>query len=194
MSARFALIFFAALTLAIAALPSLSLADSGYSSIFANTVSNGTVLSGQQANGCVITFKISDVGLIHMSVQSPSFTMQEVGITPGSSYYYPDPGNPLRIYVANLNETAKTAFVDISKPVATATASPTGTKIYCDTPGQMALAGDTVTFPIVIQNYDADHTYTLSASNDAGWTTGFQYNAGKNIFQIFVPQSPVRGP
>ena len=48
-----------------------------------------------------------------------------------------------------------------------------------------------MTFPIIIQNYDADRTYTLSASNDVGWTTGFQYS-GRDIYQIFVPAGQSR--
>jgi uncharacterized membrane protein len=78
------------------------------------------------------------------------------------------------------------AYVDIQVPTAaTPTPTPTGTKIYCDTPGLLALGGDKVSFPIVIQNNDGDHTYALSASNSAGWKTYYEYN-GKQINQIYV--------
>lgn len=176
-------VFFFLLAMAplLVALPALSTADSGYSTVFSNWVSNNTI---QTVNGCYIIFTIApNATSVHIEVQGPAGT-EAVTVGTGSPYYY---SSLLMINVVQIDGNRSQAYVDIEKPVATATATPTGTRIYCDTPGQLALAGDTVTFPIIIQNYDADRTYTLSASNDAGWTTGFQYN-GKNIYEIFVPQ------
>jgi uncharacterized membrane protein len=175
------LVFLLAALAVAAALPALTVADSGYSSIFSNWVSNGTI---QTVNGCNIIFNIlPNATSVHIEVQGPAGT-QDVTVGTGNPYYY---GNLLLINVVQIDNNRSQAYVDIEKPSAAATATPTGTKIYCDTPGQLALAGDTVTFPIVIQNYDGDRTYTLSATNDAGWTTGYQYS-GRDIYQIFVPQ------
>lgn len=181
---RIRLLLFLLAAVAVAAvLPAISTADSGYTSVFSNWVSNGTI---QTVNGCSIIFNIyPNATSVHIEVQGLAGT-EDITVGTGNPYYY---SNLLLINVVSIDSNRSQAYVDIEKPVTspTATPTPTGTKIYCDTPGQLALAGDTVTFPIIIQNYDADRTYTLSASNDAGWTTGFQYN-GKNIYEIFVPQ------
>lgn len=172
--------------LVTAALPTITLADSSYVSVYSNWVSNGAIVP---ANGCSVIFALTNgSGSVHVEVQSPSYTTQDVTISPGNTYYYYD---ALLITVVKMDDTTGKAWVDIAKPTTTSGTTQTGTKVYCDTPGQLALAGDTVTFPVVIQNYDADHTYTLSASNDAGWTTSFQYN-GRNIYQLFVPQGQSR--
>jgi uncharacterized membrane protein len=56
-------------------------------------------------------------------------------------------------------------------------------------PGQRALGGDRVTFPITIHNNDAEgHTYTLGASSDTGWGLSFA-SAGKDVYKLFVPGS-----
>ncbi|HEY3274589.1 MAG TPA: NEW3 domain-containing protein [Methanocella sp.] len=180
MRERHLLVFLLAALAVAVALPALAVADSGYTSAFSNWVSNGTI---QTVNGCNIIFTIMpNATSVHIQVQGVAGT-EDVTVGTGDPYYY---SNLLLIHVVQIDNNRSQAYVDIQKP-ATATATPTGTKIYCDTPGQLGLAGDTVTFPIVIQNYDADRTYTLSATNDAGWTTGYQYN-GRDIYQIFVPE------
>jgi uncharacterized membrane protein len=172
--------------LAAVALAGITAADSGYSPVFAGWVSNGTI---QSANGYNIIFTIpANATSVGIEVQGTGYPREVVTVTEGNPYYY---YNALVINVVQLDSNASRAYVDIERPAATPTPAPTGTRIYCDTPGQRALAGDTVTFPIVIQNYDADRTYTLAASNDAGWTTGFEYN-GRDIYQIFVPQGQSR--
>ncbi len=181
MKARPVFFFLLAMAAVLVVLPALSTADTGYSTVFSNWVSNGTI---QTVNGCNIIFNIApNATSVHIEVQGLAGT-EDVTVGTGNPYYY---STLLMINVVSIDSNRSQAYVDIEKPVATATAAPTGTRIYCDTPGQLALAGDTVTFPVVIQNYDADRTYTLSASNDASWTTGFQFN-GKNIYEIFVPQ------
>jgi uncharacterized membrane protein len=179
-------LFSLAVLLAVVALSGLATAEGGYASAFTGWVSNGTI---QSVNGCNIIFTIpANATSLHIEVQSALYGNEAVTVTPGNPYYF---ANALLINVVQLDSNASRAYVDIEKPTATPTSSPTGTRIYCDTPGQLALAGDTVTFPIIIQNYDADRTYTLSASNGVGWTTGFQYS-GRDIYQIFVPAGQSR--
>ena len=65
----------------------------------------------------------------------------------------------------------------------------TGTSLTSQTPGQTALAGDSVSFPITItNNNDGDRTYTLSASGASGWGLSFDLG-GKSIYQVTVPKS-----
>lgn len=187
MRAKGLVFFLAAFALVAAAMPGLSAAESGYVSVYSSWVNSGDIVP---ANGCYCTFTIANgSGSVRAHIQSPGYSDQEVTISPGNSYYYYD---ALRIYVVELNATQGRAMVDISKPSSTGSSSSSGTKIYCDTPGQKALAGDEVTFPIVIQNNDDDdHTYTLTATNDAGWSADFRYS-GKSVYQIFVPASHSR--
>ena len=59
--------------------------------------------------------------------------------------------------------------------------------MHCDIPGQTALGGDVVSFPLVIQNNDqSDHTYELSSFSDVSWKTWFEYG-GKGVYKISVP-------
>jgi uncharacterized membrane protein len=186
MRAGHILVFLLVAIIAVAALSGLATADSGYSSVWSGYVGNGDIKS---FNGCNVIFTIpANASSVHVEVQSFSYSTQPVTITPGNLYYYYD---ALLITVVQLDGNASKAYVDIAKPVTAASSEQTGTKIYCDTPGQLALAGDTLIFPIVIQNHDDDRTYTLSAANDAGWTTMFQYE-GRDIYQIYVPESQSR--
>ncbi|HUL62096.1 MAG TPA: alpha-galactosidase, partial [Methanocella sp.] len=170
----------------VALLPALAAAGSGYTSAYAGWVSNGTI---QSVNGDNVVFTIPNgSGSVHVTVQSTSYTTAEVTIEPGNSYTYWD---GLLISVVQLDSGMGRAYVDIERPTVTPTPSPSGTKVYCDTPGQLAMAGDTVTFPITIVNYDGDHVYALSASNNAGWTTSYNFN-GKDINQIYVPEGGTR--
>jgi uncharacterized membrane protein len=186
MRAKSLIFFLAAFALVAAALPGLSVADSGYVPVYSNWVNSGDIVP---ANGCYCTFTIANgSGSVRAHIQSPGYSDQEVTISPGNSYFYYD---ALRIYVVELNSTDR-ALVDISKPASTGSSSSSGTKIYCDTPGQKALAGDKVTFPIVIKNNDEDdRTYTLTSSTDAGWSSEFRYN-GKSVYQIYVPAAQSR--
>ena len=94
--------------------------------------------------------------------------------------------NKLRIYVASIDNN--TAIVDIAKFVSSGDGTPSsGTRVTCDIPGQTALGGDVVSFPIMIQNNDqSDHTYELSANTDVNWKTWFEYG-GKGVYKLFVP-------
>jgi uncharacterized membrane protein len=176
---------FLLIAVALATLVPAVAAASSYTSQFSGPVKNGDI---KTINGCSIIFGIPDNGsTLHIEVQS-THGWENVTVTPGDPYYYQ---TYLLINVVSLvsNQGSNNfAYVDIEVPTATPTPSPSGTKVYCDTPGQLALGGDTVTFPVVIQNYDGDHTYALSASNYAGWTTHFEYN-GKTINQIYVAEN-----
>jgi len=186
MKAPLLLIFLAAVILAVAVLPAVSAADTGYMSVFSGYVNNGDIKS---VSGSTIIFGIpANATSVRVEVQNPAYTTQNVTISQGNSFTTSD---WLVISVVTLDGGAHKSYIDISKPVTTASPTPTGTKIYCDTPGQLALAGDTVTFPVVIQNYDDDRTYTLSASGESGWAATFRYN-NRDIYQIFVPEGQTR--
>lgn len=170
----------------IAAVSAAALADSGYTSLYGGWVDDG---STRQAGNCFVTFGISNGSYVHVSVQSPDYPAADAYVPPGNSYYYYD---ALRIYVAEVNRNTSQALVDISKLASSGPSSGTGTKVWCDTPGQRALGGDAVTFPITIQNdYAIDKTYTLSASSGTGWGLSFQYG-GKDVYQLYVPAAQAR--
>jgi uncharacterized membrane protein len=170
----------------IVAISATALADTGYTSLFGGWVDNGMT---RQANDCFVTFGISNGSYVHVSVQSPDYPAGDTYVPTGNAYYYYD---AIRIYVADVNYNTSQALVDISKPTTSGSSSATGTKIWCDTPGQNALGGDAVTFPITIQNNNAgDKTYSLSASSGTGWALSFQYS-GKNVYQLYVPSAQTR--
>lgn len=157
-----------------------ALAD-GYTSLYSGWVNSGQTTS---ANGCIVIFDISNSSGVHVSIHSPNYAMADAYIPVGQSVYYYD---ALRIYVGEVNYGTNQALVDLSKPLAGS--SSTGTKLSSDTPGQTALAGDRVTFPIIIQNNNGDDkTYTLSATGATGWGLSFEYG-GRSIYQVTVPAS-----
>ncbi len=156
-------------------------ADTVYSTVFSGTVNSGDIRS---AGGCFVQFEITN-GSVHVTVTSPDYPSGEASVPPGNAFYYL---NLLRIYVASATNT--TAVVDISKT--TSSSGTTGVRVYCDTPAQNTLAGDSVSFPITIQNSEtADETFSLAASGPGGWGTKFDYN-GKDIYEILVPASSTR--
>ncbi len=181
MRCKHVLLFLLAVGVLAAVVPALSMA-SGYASQYSGLVQNGTI---KTVNGCNVIFTV-DNGSDSLGIQVQSaYGSESVKVTPGQPYYY---STLLMINVVTLDAANRQAYVDIEVPQSTPTPTPTGTKVYCDAPDQLALGGDRVTFPIVIQNYDSDHTYALSADNYAGWTTYFVYN-GMKINQIYVGQN-----
>ncbi|WP_174591814.1 COG1470 family protein [Methanocella conradii] len=157
---------------------------STYSSAYNGWVESGKTIT---AGNCFVTFSISNGSpTAHVTVQSPDYPTEERNIPQGNSYYYYD---ALRIYVANV--TGSQALVDISRAISSGSSS-AGTKVWCDTPGLNALAGDEVAFPITIQNNNGyDVTYDLSASSDTWWSAGYLYN-GKDVYKVYVPASQSR--
>jgi len=106
-------------------------------------------------------------------------------VTPGNSMDFYD---IIRIFVVEVNRSTDRVYMDISAPAQSSIApAQSGTALTCTVPGQKALGGDSVTFPIAIQNNDRDgHTYSLSASSDAGWGLSF-LSGGKNVYKVYVP-------
>jgi uncharacterized membrane protein len=159
-------------------------ADS-YETVFSDWVTDGQIV---HVNGCYATFNLTNGSTtVQATVSGPGAAEQVVNIPLGQAYYYP---GLIRIYLVNVDQVNHKAFVDIASLSSSGDSSqPTGTKLTCNTPGQTALAGDVVTFPITINNYnDGDRTFTLSSSTDTGWSVGFTYG-GKGIYKVYVPKS-----
>jgi uncharacterized membrane protein len=149
-----------------------------YESVYTNQrVSDGDSL---YAGGCYLDFGIAN-GSLHVHISSPDYPPKDENIPAGqTSYYY----NVLRIFVHSISGSSASVNVD---KVSSASQPSTGTCVRCDIPGQTALGGDVVSFPLVIQNNDqSDHTYELSAFSDVSWKTWFEYG-GKGIYKIYVP-------
>jgi uncharacterized membrane protein len=105
----------------------------------------------------------------------------------GETVYYYDQLVILVGQVTQRSDGVWQASVELSSPSTETTAS--GTSLSCETPGQTALAGDSVSFPITIKNSnDGDRTYTLSATGPTGWGTGFELST-KTIYQVTVPEA-----
>lgn len=152
----------------------------GYETIFSGWVDGGKIL---QENGCYLNFTTTSNCSVHLFVQSPNYPSSEVNLFEGHSYNYYD---ALRIYLVDADLSTNKALVDISK-AASSGGSAGGTRLYCDVPGQNALGGDVVSFPVTIQNNDRDdRIYDLSASSPSGWSAW--YNMGdKSVYKINVP-------
>ena len=148
-----------------------------YESVFSDWANDGKVV---MANDCYVDLSISN-GSLEAHVSGPDHPAADVNIPAGQTYYY---YNVLRIYVASVNDSR--AYVSVDKFVSSSGTS-SGTHVSCDIPGQTALGGDVVSFPLVIQNNDqSDHTYTLSSSSDVSWKTWFQYG-DKGVYKVAVP-------
>lgn len=165
-----------------------AMASSTYTSVYTGQVDSGSTIN---ANNCFVRFDlVNGSSSAHVTVRSPNNPQQEVTISPDQSYFY---YNVLKVYVAEINFSANKILVDISKPEGTgdgdtAAATQTGTVLSSETPGLLALAGDTVVFPITIQNNNnIDKTYTLSTSSDTDWDIKFM-SGDQGIYRIFVPK------
>ncbi|MDI6896422.1 NEW3 domain-containing protein [Methanocella conradii] len=101
-----------------------------------------------------------------------------------AGHYAEYPGM-LRVYVDRVE--GDKAYVLVSRFSRQDSTAASGTKVSCDVPGQTALGGDVVSFPILIQNNNpSDHTYSLSSFSDIGWKTWFEYG-DKGVYKISVP-------
>lgn len=169
-----------------AASPALAAGD--YTSIKSGTISSGDTIPPTEANGCFVRFDIINGNhAVHVNVRSAGYAEQNATITENQAYIYFD---ALKIYVADIDEPAQKISIDILRPTSGGSTPGTssGTILSCNTPGQTALAGDKVIFPIVIQNNnDQDKTYALSATSGTGWDLGFT-SGDKGIFRVFVPK------
>ena len=171
----------------------LAYADSSTPSAYTGVLYTGEVSNGQtQQLGtaqCQITTYITNgSNYVNVSISSPSYpSANNVLIPVGQTYYY---YNILSIYVYSVDSSSGRADISISQPSSSSGTSTTtpGTVLTCVTPGETALGGDAVTFPLTIYNNNGvDKTYTLTAQGGSSdWTSSFQY-AGRNIYQIYVP-------
>ncbi len=165
-----------------------AIADDGYQTLNHGLFDNGAIIP---AGGYYVTIGVvNGSNVVNVTLGGPS--VPEVDKVPrnivkGSSAYY---GNYLRIYVEDIQGTS--AYLDIAQPGGGSSSTASGTKVSCDTPGLTALGGDSVTFPVTIQNNDnTDHTYTLSSFSDIGWKTSFNYG-NKGVYMINVPATQSR--
>jgi uncharacterized membrane protein len=165
-----------------------ALGDDGYETLFSGMVGDGQtqhvgdyyVKFGIANGSSVVNVTISGA-TVPAELRSPRY------IAAGSSAYY---ANLLRIYVDHVEGTQ--ALVEVSQPGGSSGTATSGTKVYCDIPGQTALGGDVVSFPLAIQNNDpSDHVYTLSSYGETGWKTWFNYG-NKGIYKISVPAKQTR--
>lgn len=168
--------------LAAASTPAVA---AGWTSVYAGAVENGSI---HTYNTCFVRFDLrNNSDSVYLTISSPSHAQETGTLSPGHSIFYK---NLLKIYVAEINHTSGKIWVDIAKPDtadATPTPVPGGTRLSCETPGVQALAGDTVLFPITIQNNDnVDRTYTLSATSGTGWDLRF-VSGSTGIYKVFVP-------
>ncbi|MDI6897235.1 NEW3 domain-containing protein [Methanocella conradii] len=155
-----------------------ALAES-YEPVYSGQVENGYTV---ESNGLFVSFRIVN-GSLTAHVSGPDYPSEDANISAGHTYYY---DSILRVYVDSINGSR--AFVSVEK----ASRSTGGTSVRCDVPGQTALGGDVVSFPIIIQNNDeSDHVYTLESYNDIGWKTWFEYE-NKGVYKISVPASQPR--
>jgi uncharacterized membrane protein len=161
----------------------------GSSVLYSGTVENGSLVSGSQANGCYVTFFINSAGTVHATIVSTNYQMANTYLPVGQSVYYYDQLVILVGQVSQKGDGTWQASVELSAPSTTTTTTSTGTSLSSETPGQTALAGDSVSFPITItNNNDGDRTYTLSASGASGWGLSFELGT-KSIYQVTVPES-----
>jgi uncharacterized membrane protein len=167
------------MVLSIVAQPAFG--DGGYETLFSGEVKDGDF---RHIGDYYLRFGISNgSSQVKVTLSGPSVPSELSApryIPAGHWDYYP---GMLRVYVDHVE--GDTAYVEVARPSGQSTA--TGTKVSCDVPGQTALGGDVVSFPILIQNNNpTDHVYTLSSSSDTGWKTWFRYG-DKGVYKISVP-------
>ncbi len=158
-------------------------AGDGWETVFHDWDSNGTFV---YVEDCYVTPLIqNDSPGVQVTVSRAGYGDAVRTVSPGNTMYY---YNFIRIFVREVNTSTDKVYMEISKPVQSiSTPAQSGTALTCTVPGQKALGGDSVTFPIAIQNNDRDgHTYTLSASSDTGWGLSF-LSGGKNVYKVYVP-------
>ncbi|MGE5465284.1 MAG: NEW3 domain-containing protein [Betaproteobacteria bacterium] len=175
-------IILAALALLIVAVPAPTLAEAGYQTIYNDFAYSGTAV---HPDGCTV------ISTIHNNSSAVTITVSRIGyddvtgtIEPGSVMNLDD--FMIQVVPGGVDHDGNRVFLKILKWQSGSPTS-TGAGLSCSVPGQRALGGDRVTFPITIQNHDAEgHTYTLGASSDTGWTLSFA-SAGKDVYKLFVP-------
>ncbi len=163
-----------------------AMATEGYTSIRSGTIESGTTISTDSPTVCFVRFDmINGSKSVHVNVKSEGYAQQNYTFVENQGWNYFD---VLRIYVAEINNN--TITYELLKPTSGGSSgSSSGTILNCNIPGQTALAGDKVVFPITIQNNNnEDKTYTLSATSGTGWS--LRFTSGSNgIYKVFVPKT-----
>jgi len=180
-------LFIILVALCLVASPILAAADSGYVVEHSRWTKSGEIV---QANGCYVTPDITNGSNVNINVKKPGGYAEKSYSSPadGVVHYY----DQLRIYVVEIDEANDQVYLELSKPStgSSSTSTATGTKVSCETPGQSALGGDKISFPILIQNNnDDERTYALSTQNDypeLGWKTWFS-SGDKTVYKVNVP-------
>ncbi len=172
----------ACVAVALLFVASPALAEAGFQTVYNDLAYSGIPV---HAGGCTVTATITN------GSSAARITVSQIGyddvtgtLDPGNSM---DAGN-YRIEIASggIDHSGGRVYLKITQWQGGASPT-TGPKLSCGVPGQRALGGDRVTFPITVQNPDQEgHTYTLSASSDAGWALSFA-SAGKDVYKLFVP-------
>jgi uncharacterized membrane protein len=171
----------AVLALSIVALPAPASAEAGYQTVYDGFAYVGIPV---HAGGSTVTATIGNNSTAaHIKVSRVGYDDVTGTVSPGN---YMDLEG-IRIEVANggVDQTGGRVYLIIWEWQGSS--APTGAGLTCTIPGQRALGGDRVTFPITIHNNDAEgHTYTLTASSDTNWGLSFA-SAGKDVYKLFVP-------
>lgn len=182
---------FAALAICLAAvlLPSITEAKTNYVSVYSGWISDGST-TPRNSLGVYVTASFpnesASFNVTSLHIKSSYYSGNNVRLAEGDSYDYYDAAR-ITLLDTRVYDGIPQAYIDISS--ISNLSDNGGTTIYSDTPGMIAKAGDTVSFPIVIKNTDGvDHTYTLAASSTTGWPMTFAYQ-GSSIYQIYVPAS-----
>ncbi|CAJ36160.1 COG1470 family protein [Methanocella arvoryzae] len=187
MRLRTLIIAFLALCLATAAVSGAAEAKTSYVSVYSGWISEGST-TPQNSLGVYVTpsFPNNSIAfnVTSLHIKSSYYSGNNALLSEGDSYDYYDVAR-ITVLDTRVYDGVPQAYIDIS--AITSVNRTEGTTMYSDTPGLVASAGDTVSFPIVIQNKDAvDHTYSLAASSPADWDTAFKYQ-NREIYQIYVP-------
>lgn len=153
-----------------------------YEPVYSDWVQDGDTV---KCGNVFVSFRIAN-GSLAARVSGPDYPPEDVNIPAGQTYYY---YGILRVYVDSIEGSR--ALVSVEK-ASKATQPSGGTSVRCDVPGQTALGGDVVSFPIVIQNNDAsDHVYSLESYSDVGWKTWFEYD-DRGVYMVSVPGTQSR--
>ncbi len=159
-------------------------AGDGYETVLRDWDENGTFV---YVEDCYVTPLLDGGdGAVQITVSRAGYQDMVRTVSRGNSM---DFYNIIRIFVVNISSSTDKVYLEISRPTQSSTVAPaqSGTGLTCTVPGQKALGGDSVTFPIAIQNNNRDgRTYSLTASSDAGWGLSF-LSGGKNVYKVYVP-------
>jgi uncharacterized membrane protein len=158
-----------------------SAADAGYQSVFADWAYNNTPV--YIGDGSVTATIGDNSSAVHITVKRTGYSDATGTVDQGNLMDLDD----VRVTVVGIDRSGNKVYLQIQKKQNANALSSSGVSLSCSVPGQMALGGDRVVFPVAIQNLDKEgHIYTLSASSGTGWPLSFT-SAGKTVYKVFVP-------